>query len=51
MKIGKLPEPVLIRSILKQVGHRRKEVLAGPSVGVDCAALEVEPGEIGRAHV
>ena len=46
MKIGKLPEPVLIRSILKQVGHRRKEVLAGPSVGVDCAALEVEPGEV-----
>ena len=45
MKIGKLPEPVLIRSILKQVGHRREEVLAGPSVGVDCAALEVGPGE------
>ena len=27
MKIGKLPEPVLIRSVLKQVGHRRNEVL------------------------
>lgn len=46
MKVGKLPEPVLIRSVLKQVGHRRKEVLAGPSVGVDCAALETEPGEV-----
>ena len=46
MKIGKLPEPVLIRSILKQVRHRREEVLAGPSVGVDCAALEVKPGEV-----
>lgn len=46
MKVGKLPEPVLIRSILKQVGHRRKEVLAGPSVGVDCAALELALGEV-----
>ena len=46
MKVGKLPEPVLIRSVLKQVGHRRREVLAGPSVGVDCAALETEPGEV-----
>ncbi len=24
MKIGKLPEPVLIRSVLKQVKHRRR---------------------------
>ncbi len=27
MKIGKLPEPVLIRSVLKQVKHRRKKYL------------------------
>ena len=46
MKVGKLPEPVLIRSVLKQGGPRRTEVLAGPSVGVDCAALETEPGEV-----
>ena len=42
MKIGKLPEPVLIRSVLKQVKHRREEVLVGPAVGQDCAALEVQ---------
>ena len=46
MKIGKLPEQVLIRSVIKQVKHRRNEILTGPSVGVDCAALEAEPGEV-----
>jgi hydrogenase expression/formation protein HypE len=46
MKIGKLPEPVLVRSVIKQVKHRRSEILTGPSVGVDCAALELAPGEV-----
>ena len=46
MKIGKLPEPVLIRSVLKQVKHRRPEVLVGPSVGQDCAALQVAEDEV-----
>ena len=46
MKIGKLPEPVLVRSVIKQVKHRRKEILTGPAVGVDCAALETSPGEV-----
>lgn len=46
MKIGKLPEPVLIRSVLKQVRHRRDEVLVGPAVGQDCAALQVGPDEV-----
>lgn len=46
MKIGKLPEPVLIRSVLKQVKHRREEVLVGPAVGQDCAVLQLEPDEV-----
>lgn len=46
MKIGKLPEPVLIRSVLKQVKHRREEVLVGPAVGQDCATLEVGEDEV-----
>lgn len=46
MKIGKLPESVLIRSVLKEVGHRREEVLVGPSVGQDCAVLEAREGEV-----
>lgn len=41
MKIGKLPEQVLVRSILKQVKHRREEVLVGPAVGQDCTAFAV----------
>ncbi len=45
MKIGKLPEPVLCRSVLNQISHCRKEVLMGPAVGQDCAALALEPDE------
>jgi len=46
MKIGKLPEPELIRSVLKEVEHRRKEVLVGPAVGQDCSVIEVAPDEV-----
>ncbi len=46
MKIGKLPEQVLVRSVLRQVKHRRDEVLAGPAVGRDCAVVKLEPGEV-----
>ena len=46
MKIGKLSEPILIRSVLKQVKHRRDEVLVGPAVGQDCAVVEIGPDEV-----
>lgn len=46
MKIGKLPEPVLIRSVLKEIGHRREEILVGPAVGQDCAVIEAGEGEV-----
>lgn len=46
MKIGKLPEPVLIRSVLKEIKHRREEVLVGPAVGQDCAVLKARDGEV-----
>lgn len=46
MRIGKLPEPVLIRSVLKEISHRREEVLAGPGIGRDSAAVEIGPGEV-----
>ncbi len=45
MKIGKLPEQVLVRSILNQVKHRRDEVLVGPAVGQDCTAFCVGEDE------
>ena len=37
---------MLVRSVLNQIGHRRKEVLCGPAVGADCAALETGPDEV-----
>lgn len=46
MKIGKIPETVLKRSVFKQIRHRRKEVLVRPNVGEDCALLEIAPDEI-----
>ena len=45
-KIGKLPEPMLIRSVLKEVKHRREEILVGPAVGQDCAVLEPKEGDV-----
>lgn len=45
MKIGKLPEPVLERSVLRLVKHRREEVLMGPAVGQDCAVLALKEDE------
>lgn len=46
MKIGKLPEPVLLRSVLKQIRHRREEIIVGPALGQDCAVLELAEGEV-----
>lgn len=46
MKIGKVPETVLKRSVLNQIHTRRKEVLLGASVGEDCAAVAVADDEM-----
>ncbi len=46
MKIGKIPETVLKRSVLSQIHNRRDEVLAGASVGEDCAAVAVADDEM-----
>ena len=46
MKIGKISESVLKRSILKQVNVRREEVLLGAGVGEDCAAMQLKPDEV-----
>ena len=40
MKIGKVSETVLKRSVLKQLKQRRSEVLIHAGVGEDCAALQ-----------
>lgn len=46
MKVGKVPENVLQRSVIKQLCFCRSEVLLGPGIGEDCAALALEPGEV-----
>lgn len=42
MKIGKISENVLKRSVLKQIKTKRSEVLNGAGVGEDCAVLAFE---------
>jgi len=46
MRLGKIPESVLIRSVLGKITVNRDEVLVGPNVGEDCAALKLENDEI-----
>lgn len=46
MKIGKISETVLKRSVLKQIGHRREEILVGPGVGEDCSIVAIEQDEV-----
>lgn len=46
MKVGKVPEAVLKRSVLKQIRTDRPEVLSGASVGEDCAAVALQEDEI-----
>ncbi len=45
MEIGKVPENVLKRSILKQIKTHREEVLVGAGVGEDCAFLALQEDE------
>lgn len=46
MKVGKVSESVLKRSILKQVHTKRQEVLVGASVGEDCAVVSLSEDEL-----
>lgn len=45
MKIGKVSESVLKRSILRQIKTKRNEVLCGAGVGDDCAIFAFSDGE------
>ncbi|MCR5603350.1 MAG: AIR synthase family protein [Lachnospiraceae bacterium] len=46
MNIGKVPESVLKRSIIKQIKTKRPEIITGAAVGEDCAAIQLEDGEV-----
>lgn len=45
MKIGKLPENVLKRSVLKEIKLLRPDLLIGAGVGEDCAAFAADADE------
>lgn len=46
MKIGKVSENVLKRSIMKQIKTKREEVLIGAAIGEDCAILQLKEDEV-----
>ena len=46
MKLGKVSEVVLKRSVLKQIEHRRDEVLVRPAIGEDCSVLGIGEDEV-----
>ncbi len=45
MQIGKIPENVLKRSVIKQIKVDRPEVLLGAGVGEDCSVLKLDEDE------
>lgn len=46
MKIGKIPETILKRSVLKQIKHRRNDVLVGPAIGEDCSVIDIDGDDV-----
>ena len=46
LKVGKVPESVLKRSVLKQIHTKRPEILLGAGVGEDCAAIKLAEDEV-----
>lgn len=45
MKVGKISEAALSRAVLKQLDHKREEVLFGGAIGEDCCAVRLTEGE------
>ncbi len=46
MKQGKISEPILKRSIIKEIKYKKKEVLKGSSVGSDAAIIKIPTSEL-----
>lgn len=46
MNIGKIPEAILRRSVMKQITCKRPEVLVGAGIGEDCGVLKLEEDEV-----
>lgn len=46
MRVGKLPENVWKRSVLKQIKEKREEVVIGAGIGEDCAVFSLGDGKM-----
>lgn len=46
MRIGKIPESILKRSVFNQIKHRREDVLVGPAIGEDCSVVDLNGDEV-----
>ncbi len=46
LKPGKIPESILQKTVIGQIENHRPEVLLGPGIGEDCAALALPEGEV-----
>ena len=46
MRIGKVSESVLKRSVLKEIKTTREEVIIGAGIGEDCAVLALKEDEV-----
>ena len=46
MKLGKVPETILKRSVFKQLSVRREEVIVQPGIGEDCSAIKFKDDEL-----
>ena len=44
MRLGKLSDSILKRTVLKQIKNRRSEILCGAGVGEDCAIFALDGG-------
>jgi hydrogenase maturation factor len=46
MKIGKVSENILKRSVFRQINTKRSEVLLGAGIGEDCAVIQLAEDEV-----
>ena len=46
MRLGKVSDSVLKRSVLKKIKNHREEVILGAALGEDCAFLQFEEGDL-----
>lgn len=46
MRLGKLSDSILKRTVLKQIKNKRSEILSGAGIGEDCAIFSCEGGNL-----